>query len=127
MLEQDGSEDNPLYLEEKEGEIFSYYLNVFSINMGKGSNTQALVPTFKTCWYFCSFWAMLQDYCGKVKTEDLDMPLVQHVVKSAAVLVCVCDPLEAPVRFFLLGKPSPLTSDKQIHSAGTIRCPSAVL
>lgn len=27
------------------------------------------------------------------------MPLVQHVVKSAAVLVCICDPLQAPVRF----------------------------
>lgn len=32
MLEQDGSEDNPLYLEEKEGKILSYYLNVSPIN-----------------------------------------------------------------------------------------------
>lgn len=49
MWEQDGSEEDPLYLEEKEMKILSY-LNVSPINMGKGGNTQALVSTFKTCW-----------------------------------------------------------------------------
>lgn len=48
MLEQDGSEEDPLYLEEKEMKILSY-LNVSPINMGKGGNTPALVSTFKTC------------------------------------------------------------------------------
>lgn len=42
------------------------------------------------------------------------MPLVKHVVKSTDVLVCVCDPFRPSVRFHLLGKPSLLTSDKQI-------------
>lgn len=49
MLEQDGPEENPLYLEEKERKILSCYLNVSPIKMGKGGNTQVLVSTFKTC------------------------------------------------------------------------------
>lgn len=51
------------------------------------------------------------------------MPLVKHMVKPAAVLVCVCDPLWPSMRFHLLDKPSPLTSDKQIQSAGKVRHP----
>lgn len=47
MLEHDGSEENPLYLEEKKRKILSYYLNVSPMNMGKGGKTQALVSTFK--------------------------------------------------------------------------------
>lgn len=53
MLKQDGSEENPLYLEERERKILSYYMNVSPINTGKVGNTQAFVSTFKTCWYFC--------------------------------------------------------------------------
>lgn len=50
MLEHDGSEENPLYLEEKKRRILSYYLNVSPINMGKCDNTQALVSSLKTCF-----------------------------------------------------------------------------
>lgn len=49
MLEQDGLEENPLYLEEKEVKFLSYYLNVSPINTGKGGNTQPLALYFETC------------------------------------------------------------------------------
>lgn len=66
---------------------------------------------------------MLRGYCGKAKTKDLVLPLVQHVVKSAVILVCVCDLLPASARLCLLDKPSPLRSDRQIQSADTVRHP----
>lgn len=46
MFEQDGSTENPLYLEEKEVKVLSYYLNAFPIHLGKGGNTQPLALYF---------------------------------------------------------------------------------
>lgn len=66
---------------------------------------------------------MLRGYCGKAKTKDLVLPLAQNVVKSADVLVCVCDLLPANARLHLLCKPSPLASDGEGRSAGTVRHP----
>lgn len=41
---------------------------------------------------------MLRGYCGKAKTKESVLPLAQNVVRSAVILVCVCDLLPAPVK-----------------------------
>lgn len=48
--------------------------------------------------------------------------LVQHMVKSVVILVCVCDPLPASARS-LLENPHPLRGDRQQQSADTVRHP----
>lgn len=58
MLEQDGLEENPLYLEEKEVKFLSYYLNVSPINTGKGGNTQPLALYFRNLLIF--LWGFLR-------------------------------------------------------------------
>lgn len=115
LLEQDGSKE---HLEEKEVKALSCYWNVFPINTAKSSNTQPLAPYFQNLVIF--LWSFEVCYCGKDKTEDLILPLVQHVVKSA-VLVYVCDPRPASARLHLLDKPPFHTNDRQIQPADTVR------
>lgn len=41
---------------------------------------------------------MLRGYCEKAETKESVLPLAQNVVRSAVILICVCDLLPAPMK-----------------------------
>lgn len=99
LLEQGGSKENPLYLEQKEVKVLSYLLNTSHVNLAQDSNIPLLALCFLNLGIFLwAFTRHAKGYCGKAKTKEPVLPLAQNVVRSAVILICVCDLLPAPVR-----------------------------
>lgn len=70
---------------------------------------------------FADIFVVFSEVCQEISVGKLKL-LVQHVVKSVVILVCVCDPLPASSRS-LLDNPRPLRGDRQGQSADPVRHP----
>lgn len=109
--------------------VLIYHLNASHVNMEKSGNTQPLALCFLNLLIF--LWVlqdMLRGYWGKAKPKELLLPLARNVVKSAVILLCVCDLLPAPAKPRLWDKPRSLQCfPSQVTGRGSLQMWSDIL